>query len=76
MALFGLFFQYALRRRFEQYTAFLAHVETVCTQVVYRRSLREQRLELRRVAAARLAARVCEAVGTESFHQDQVLQAN
>lgn len=32
IALAGLFFQYLLSRRYERYAAFLAHLETVCTQ--------------------------------------------
>jgi biopolymer transport protein ExbB len=37
IALPGLFFQYQLQRRFERYKAFLAHLETVCAQGIYRR---------------------------------------
>jgi len=37
VALPGVFFQYQLARRFERYKAFLAHLETVCTQHVHRR---------------------------------------
>jgi biopolymer transport protein ExbB len=37
VALPGLFFLYQLTRKFERYQAFLAHVETVCTQNLYRR---------------------------------------
>lgn len=37
IALPGLFFQYHLLRRFEQYKAFLAQLETACTQKVYKR---------------------------------------
>jgi biopolymer transport protein ExbB len=36
IALPGLFFQYQLQRKFERYKAFLAHVETVCAQALYR----------------------------------------
>ena len=36
VALPGLFFHYHLNRRFEGYKTFLAHLETVCTQHVYR----------------------------------------
>lgn len=32
----GLFFQYKLARESEQYKVFLAHLQTVCTQKVYR----------------------------------------
>lgn len=56
IALPGLFFQYQLVRGFEHYKAFLAHLETVCTQVQHRgdRSQREQRV--RRAALARVAS--------------------
>ncbi len=37
IALPGLFFQYQLTRTHERYKAFLAHVETVCAQVLYRK---------------------------------------
>ncbi|MBL8860489.1 MAG: MotA/TolQ/ExbB proton channel family protein [Planctomycetes bacterium] len=37
VALPGLFFQYQLARKHERYKAFLAHMETVCTQNLYRR---------------------------------------
>jgi biopolymer transport protein ExbB len=37
IALPGLFFQYQLTRKHERYKAFLAHLETVCTQGLYRR---------------------------------------
>lgn len=36
IALPGLFFQYQLARKYERYKAFLAHLETVCTQTLYR----------------------------------------
>jgi biopolymer transport protein ExbB len=42
IALPGLFFQYQLARRYERYKAFLAHLETVCTQELYRRLRRNQ----------------------------------
>jgi biopolymer transport protein ExbB len=38
IALPGLFFQYHLMRERDRYKAFLAHLETVCAQFVYRRS--------------------------------------
>lgn len=41
IALPGLFFHYRLVRKYERYKAFLAYVETVCTQNVYRK-LRQQ----------------------------------
>lgn len=37
IALPGLFFQYQLVRKFERYKAFLAHLETVCTQKQYKK---------------------------------------
>lgn len=37
VALPGLLFQYQLTRQKERYSAFLAHLETVCTQFLYRR---------------------------------------
>jgi biopolymer transport protein ExbB len=43
IALPGLFFQYQLTRKHERYKAFLAHLETVCTQTLYR-DLRERRM--------------------------------
>jgi biopolymer transport protein ExbB len=43
IALPGLFFQYRLARSFEQYKAFLAHLETACTQTVYRQLRRRAR---------------------------------
>ncbi len=37
IALPGVFMLYQIGRRFERYKAFLAHVETVCTQNLYRK---------------------------------------
>jgi len=42
VALAGLFFQYQLSQKHQRYKAFIAHMETVCTQAVYRRNLNEQ----------------------------------
>lgn len=39
IALAGLFFQYQLTRKHQRYKAFVAHMETVCTQVVYHNTL-------------------------------------
>ena len=39
IAIPGLFFQYQLARKHERYKAFLAHLETVCTQMFYRNML-------------------------------------
>lgn len=38
VALSGLLFLYMLTRRFEGYKAFLAHLETVCTQKLYKKN--------------------------------------
>jgi len=38
IALPGLFFQYQLSRGHESYKAFLAHLETVCTQIQYKKT--------------------------------------
>ena len=37
IALPGLFFQYHLSRQHDRYKAFLAHLETICTQKLYKR---------------------------------------
>lgn len=37
VALPGVFFQYQISRRFDRFVVFLAHLETVCTQSLYRR---------------------------------------
>lgn len=42
VALPGVFFRYQLGRRFEHYEAFLAHLETACTQNLYRRLRRQE----------------------------------
>lgn len=43
IALPGLFFQHQISRRHEQYRMFLAHLETVCTQKLYKKLRREER---------------------------------
>lgn len=55
VALPGLFFQYHLTRGFERYKAFLAHVETVCTQVLHRRKREELTRAAERVAKQQVA---------------------
>jgi biopolymer transport protein ExbB len=42
IALPGLFFQYQLGRKLESYKAFLTHLETVCTQKLYRQLHKQQ----------------------------------
>jgi len=41
VALPGLIFQYKLAREHEQYKAFLAHLNTVCSQRIYKNSLKK-----------------------------------
>jgi biopolymer transport protein ExbB len=53
IALPGVFFSYQLGRKFERYQAFLAHLETVCTQHLYRELKRKAALA--RAAPARVA---------------------
>lgn len=55
IAIPGLFFQYQLTRRYERYKAFLAHLETVCTQVLHKRRKRSNGLDVRRVAVEQIA---------------------
>ena len=43
VALPGMFFHYQLARQKDRYGAFLAHLETTCTQFLHRRLVREQR---------------------------------
>ncbi len=54
IALPGLFFQYQLTRSFERYKAFLAHLETVCTQKLYRRLRKERDLRVQRAAKEKI----------------------
>ncbi len=42
IALPGLFFQYQLARKHQRYKAFLAHLETVCTQNLYKKLNRKK----------------------------------
>ncbi|MBI1335800.1 MAG: hypothetical protein GC164_02430 [Phycisphaera sp.] len=39
VALPGLFFSYQMTRKYDRYVAFLAHLESICTQTLYRKSL-------------------------------------
>lgn len=55
IALPGLFFQYQLVRKLERYKAFLAHLETACTQTRYRELRRQDRNVARRAAQLRVA---------------------
>ncbi len=47
IALPGLFFQYQLARKHDRYKAFLMHLETVCTQRLYRRMKAMEKLAAR-----------------------------
>jgi biopolymer transport protein ExbB len=58
IALPGLFFQYMMARRLQAYKAFLAHLETVCTQTVHRRL----KLRLQRAARQQAKKRVAQLV--------------
>lgn len=42
VALPGIFFQYQLARKYERYKAFLTHLETVCTQKLYKTIHRQE----------------------------------
>lgn len=46
IALPGLFFQYQLKREHERYKAFLAHLETTCTQKIYHKFKKQQKIEV------------------------------
>ena len=56
IALPGLFFQYSLKRRYDRYRAFLAHMETVCTQTFHRHSRVRQRAAVQHAAQQRVAS--------------------
>jgi biopolymer transport protein ExbB len=55
IALPGLFFQYQLVRKLERYKAFLAHLETACTQSLYSQLRTQDRAIVRRAAQLRVA---------------------
>lgn len=60
IALPGLFFQHQLARRFETYRAFLAHLESVCAQALYRRMGQRRKGSAARSARTELARRIVE----------------
>ena len=62
IALPGLFFQYRLTRALDRYKAFLAHLETVCTQTLYLHKRTEKRVEARKAAFETIAHRLRQAV--------------
>ena len=61
IALPGVFYQYATSRRLQRYKAFLAHLETVCTQTVHRRLA----MQLKRVATARAKRQVASEIAQQ-----------
>lgn len=80
IALPGLFFQYQLVRRCEAYKAFLAHLESVCTQVEYRR-LREHERDLqveraRGQARTEIAQRLVRRLGQPAPTSESVATSN
>lgn len=73
IALPGLFFQYQLVRRHERYKAFIAHLETVCTQAIYRRHKQSKTLDARRVARNVIARRLKEKLPLLSGQNSETL---
>lgn len=63
IALPGLFLQYQLVRRFERYKAFLAHLQTVCTQRLYRQLQARRRDVVKRMARSQVARQIRARVG-------------
>ena len=66
VALAGLFFQYVLTRLHARYEAFLAHVETLCTQKLHKGQRGARKAELRRAAALAIARRLRERLSGEA----------
>ena len=58
IALPGLFFQYQLARKYESYKAFLAHIETVFTQRLYRARFAADQKGVKRAAAIEIARKL------------------
>ena len=58
VALPGLFFQATLARKVERYRAFLAHVETVCAQTLYRQTRKQAEARVQVAARRRIAEAV------------------
>ncbi len=65
IALPGLFLQAQLARRYQSYKAFLAHIETVCTQTLYRESADEVRKASRRAARRSVASILQDRLGRQ-----------
>ena len=55
VALPGLFMQYHLTRTYQKYKAFVAHVENLCAQRVYRREREERRAYAHKAALTKIA---------------------
>lgn len=62
IALPGLFFQYQLRRKFESYRAYLAHMETMYTQWLFRRTQRGRQTDVKKLAQSKIAEALYKAV--------------
>ncbi|MCA8968674.1 MAG: MotA/TolQ/ExbB proton channel family protein [Planctomycetes bacterium] len=62
VALPGLYFQYYLSRNFEHYRAFLAHLETVCAQLLHRRRSADEQRAVETAAKNEIAALLQRAV--------------
>ena len=60
IAIPGLFLQYRLRRGFDSYKAFLAHLETVCTQKQQRGERKQVRDQVKRAALDSIRRRLFE----------------
>ena len=60
IALPGLFFQHRLSRMFARYRAFLAHLETVCTQTLHLQAARQAKARAKRAAARKVARQIYE----------------
>lgn len=63
IALPGLFFQYQLAQKLERYKAFLAHLESVFAQAIYRGESRARRGAVRRAAQLQVLRALANAVG-------------
>jgi biopolymer transport protein ExbB len=72
IALPGLFFQYQLSRQLDRYKAFLAHLQTVCTQNVYRRLRDEEPSRPRPTGAPRWRRPVPREAGTTMRTREKV----
>ena len=67
IALPGLFFQYQISRKFEAYRAFLAHLESVCMQRLYRQKRKAQKKAVREAAMKIVAQKLRERVALQGI---------